>query len=54
MDDEKRRLVARVLWSSVHGIVTSGYTRVADRGEHVWEQIDLLVTTFLEGLRVSS
>ncbi len=55
MDEKRRRLVARVLWSSVHGIVTSGYTGGhAARGDHVWQQIDLLVTTFLEGLRVSS
>jgi AcrR family transcriptional regulator len=51
MDDSRRRLVARVLWSSVHGIVTSGYTGHAGRGAQIWEQIDLLVTTFLEGLR---
>jgi AcrR family transcriptional regulator len=51
MDNTRRRLVARVLWSSVHGIVTSGYTGHAGRGSQVWEQIDLLVTTFLEGLR---
>lgn len=54
MDDARRRLVARVLWSSVHGIVTSGYTGQAGRSVHVWEQIDLLVTTFLHGLRAET
>ncbi len=53
MQPETRRQVARALWSSVHGIVTSGY---ASRGgarkiDQIWEQVDLLVTTFLAGLK---
>lgn len=45
--------VARTLWSSVHGIVTSGYAAHSGerKAEEIWRQVDLLVTTFLEGLR---
>jgi AcrR family transcriptional regulator len=52
LDEARRRLTARVLWSSVHGIVTNGAgRRQQDRqGDGVWEQIDLLVTTFLKGI----
>lgn len=47
------RRIARALWSSVHGIVTSGYAARSGerRSEEIWRQIDLLVTIFLEGLR---
>lgn len=52
LDNAKRRLTARVLWSSVHGIVINGASRrqQSRQGEGVWDQIDLLVTTFLKGL----
>lgn len=49
---ETTRRIARVLWSSVHGIVTSGYAARSGsrRDDEIWSQVDLLVTTFLEGL----
>ena len=52
LDERRRRIAARALWSSVHGIVTSGY---ASRSGHahrqeIWEQIDLLVSIFVAGL----
>lgn len=52
MSDKQQRLAARVLWSSVHGIVTMGAgRRQQDRqDEAVWDQIDMLVTTFLKGI----
>lgn len=52
LDDRKRRLAARTLWSSVHGIVINGAGRRQQnrQGEGVWDQIDLLVTTFLKGI----
>lgn len=52
LDDHKRRLAARTLWSSVHGIVINGAGRrqQSRQGEGVWDQIDLLVTTFLKGI----
>lgn len=51
---ESVRRIARALWSSVHGIVTSGYAARSGerRGDEIWKQIDLLVTVFLDGLRV--
>jgi AcrR family transcriptional regulator len=52
IDEAKRRLMARVLWSSVHGIVINGAGRrqQSRQGEGAWDQIDLLVTTFLKGI----
>jgi AcrR family transcriptional regulator len=52
LDHDRCRVTARVLWSSVHGIVMSnaGRHQLKRPGESVWEQIDLLVTTFLRGL----
>lgn len=52
MSEKQRRLAARVLWSSVHGIVTmSAGRRQQDRQDQgVWDQIDMLVTTFLKGI----
>ncbi|MEO1702564.1 MAG: TetR/AcrR family transcriptional regulator [Pseudomonadota bacterium] len=52
-DDETLAVAARALWSSVHGIVTNAY-RSADQGQtnpDTWAQIDLLVTTFVRGIR---
>jgi hypothetical protein len=50
-----RRTAARTLWSSVQGIVTSGYAgRSGERHEQeIWAQIDLLVTFFVRGLEQS-
>lgn len=52
IDQNLRRLTARTLWSSVHGIVTNGAGRRQQerQGDGVWDQIDLLVTTFLKGM----
>lgn len=52
LDDQTRRTAARTLWSSVHGIVTSGYAgHSGERHEQeIWAQIDLLVTFFVRGL----
>lgn len=52
MNDRQQRLAARVLWSSVHGIVinAAGRRQQDRQGEGVWDQIDLLVTTFLKGI----
>ncbi|HEY5818926.1 MAG TPA: TetR/AcrR family transcriptional regulator [Mesorhizobium sp.] len=52
LDGQQAKLTARVLWSSVHGIVVNGVRRrQQDRhGQGVWDQIDLLVTTFLRGV----
>jgi hypothetical protein len=48
LDHQRCRITARVLWSSVHGIVmnSAGRRQQKRQGEGVWEQIDLLVTTF--------
>lgn len=52
LDEQLLRLTARTLWSSVHGIVTNGAGRRQQerQGDGVWDQIDLLVTTFLKGI----
>ena len=51
-DDTRRKIAARALWSSVHGIVTNGYRGADDDTEKraTWAQIDILVTTFVRGL----
>ncbi|MEL6436525.1 MAG: TetR/AcrR family transcriptional regulator [Pseudomonadota bacterium] len=51
-DEAKLNLAARALWSSVHGIVTNAYRGVDDNrlSSSTWEQIDLLVTTFVRGI----
>lgn len=53
MDEKRCRMTARVLWSSVHGIVmnSAGRRQQARQGEGVWDQIDFLVTTFLRGVQ---
>lgn len=55
LDDRTRLTAARTLWSSVHGIVTSGYVSRAREGREreIWSQIELLVTTFIRGLQRS-
>ncbi|TPI64416.1 TetR/AcrR family transcriptional regulator [Mesorhizobium sp. B3-1-7] len=52
LDDKRRALAARTLWSSVHGIVTSGYVANSDgrQAEEIWHQIELLVGVFVKGL----
>lgn len=56
LPQETVRRIARALWSSVHGIVTSGYAARSGerRSDEIWKQIDLLVTVFLEGLHSRS
>lgn len=53
LSTEMTRRIARTLWSSVHGIITSGYVapKGATANSRIWEHTDLLVTTFLEGLQ---
>ncbi len=52
--EETRRIAARALWSSVHGIVTMGYVGQPSKAsrKNTWEQIELLVTVFVDGLFV--
>ncbi|UDL88920.1 TetR/AcrR family transcriptional regulator [Mesorhizobium sp. PAMC28654] len=52
LDGDRLRIAARALWSSVHGIVTSGYAAKSARGQahEVWQQIELLVAVFVRGL----
>lgn len=51
LDEEECVLNARILWSSVHGIVTSGASsRSANPEAETWRQIDHLVTVYLAGL----
>lgn len=52
LDPVRRDLAARALWSSVHGIVTSGYVG-AGRGaarDEIRAQVDILVECFTAGL----
>ena len=50
--DEKRRMVARMLWSSVHGIVVLNYIGQANEESraYTWEQIETFVETFVQGV----
>lgn len=52
LSEKEQRVAARVLWSSVHGIVIMGASRrqQSRQGEGLWDQIDMLVTTFLKGI----
>lgn len=51
LDEEECILNARILWSSVHGIVTSGASSsTADPEAETWRQVDHLVTVYLAGL----
>ncbi|RFC67560.1 MULTISPECIES: TetR/AcrR family transcriptional regulator [Mesorhizobium] len=52
LDEEECVLNARILWSSVHGIVTSGVSSRASGNPEVetWRQVDHLVTVYLAGL----
>ncbi|MBZ9697697.1 MULTISPECIES: TetR/AcrR family transcriptional regulator [unclassified Mesorhizobium] len=52
LDEDTRRIAARTLWSSVHGIVTSGYAARSDRRQtdEIGRQIELLVSVFIRGL----
>lgn len=51
-EQTRRRVAARALWSSVHGIVTMNYFGVDETRarERTWAQIELLVTTFVDGV----
>ncbi len=51
-DEETRLIAARALWSSVHGIVTMGYVGQTSKQSRksTWDQIELLVTVFVDGL----
>lgn len=48
----RRRVAARALWSAVHGIVSTNYFGVDERGARArtWAQIELLVTAFVDGI----
>ena len=50
--DQKRRMVARMLWSSVHGIVVLNYVGQAndESRAYTWEQIETFVETFVAGV----
>ncbi|WP_214474448.1 TetR/AcrR family transcriptional regulator [Mesorhizobium sp. dw_380] len=52
LDADTRRIAARTLWSSVHGIVTSGYAgkSVHRQADEIGRQIELLVSVFIRGL----
>ena len=51
LDEEECVLNARILWSSVHGIVTNGASsRSTAPEEETWRQVDHLVTVYLAGL----
>lgn len=52
LDENRLRIAARTLWSSVHGIVTSGYAAnsAGRQADETWEQIELLVAVFIKGL----
>lgn len=52
LDETALATAARALWSSVHGIVTSGYAGLDGMAWHdeIWQQIDMLVTIFVTGL----
>lgn len=51
-DPETKKIAARALWSSVHGIVTMNYVgQVSSQSrDFTWAQIELLVNTFIDGL----
>jgi AcrR family transcriptional regulator len=48
----RRRVAARALWSSVHGIVTMNYFGADEAGarQRTWAQIEWLVTAAVDGL----
>ncbi|WP_137933397.1 TetR/AcrR family transcriptional regulator [Mesorhizobium comanense] len=52
IDEDTRRTAARTLWSSVHGIVTSGYAARSLRrqADEIERQVELLVAVFIRGL----
>jgi AcrR family transcriptional regulator len=51
LDEDECMLNARILWSSVHGIVTNGASsRSANPEVETWRQVDHLVTVYLAGL----
>lgn len=56
LNDEAAKLSARVLWSSVHGIVTNSQRSPGLDPDlnYTWRLIDHLVTVFLVGLRAQA
>ncbi len=50
--EETRRMVARMLWSSVHGIVVLNYVGQANDTSraYTWQQIETFVETFVQGI----
>lgn len=52
-DPQKCKIAARALWSSVHGIVSNSFVGRDDDllRESTLEQIDLLISVFVKGLR---
>lgn len=52
LDEDECVLNARILWSSVHGIVTSGASSrpTTNPEAETWRQVDHLVTVYLAGL----
>ena len=51
LEESRLRIAARTLWSSVHGIVTSGHANAVGRqADETWQQIELLVAVFIKGL----
>lgn len=56
LNEEAARVTARVLWSSVHGIVTNSQRSPALDPDlnYTWRLIDHLVTVFLVGLRAQA
>ena len=53
-DDSMRRMVARMLWSSVHGIVVLNYIGQAGDASraYTWRQVEVFVSTFVRGVMV--
>lgn len=51
-DDSTRRMVARMLWSSVHGIVVLNYVGQASDASraYTWRQVEVFVSTFVRGV----
>ena len=51
-EPEKRKIAARALWSAVHGIVSMSYVGqvTPQTRTHTWQQIEILVTYFVDGL----
>ncbi len=55
-DPDRRMIVARALWSAVHGIVTMNYVgNASPKARHfTWKQIEVLVGMFVAGVYAST